>query len=370
MKEKIQKLLNHAGVVIDGPNTWDIHVHNPNLYSRILSQGTLGLGEAYMDGWWDVKDLDQFFYKVLDAELDKHVSKTIIVAGAIKSLLFNQQTKSKSKVVAQEHYDLGNELYTRMLDKNMQYTCGYWKNAKTLDQAQVAKLRLVCEKLQLKKGMRVLELGGGFGGLARFMAKEYGCEVVSYNISKEQIAYSREWCKGLPVTFIEADYREAHGQFDRIVSVGLCEHIGYKNYRAFMELANKCLKDHGLFLLHTIAGNKSVVVTEPWTAKYIFPNSMLPSAKQLTAAAEGLFTLEDWHNFGADYDKTLMGWHANFERTWHELKGTKPIYDDRFYRMWRYYLLSCAGSFRCRNIQLYQIVFSKKGIKGGYTSVR
>ena len=370
MKEKIQKLLNYAGVTIDGPNAWDIQVHNPKLYSRVLSQGTLGLGEAYMDGWWDVKDLDQFFYRVLEAELDKHISKSIIFTGALKSLLFNQQTKSKSKIVAQEHYDLGNELYTRMLDKNMQYTCGYWKNAKTLDQSQIDKLKLICEKLQLKKGMRVLELGGGFGGLARFMAKEYGCEVVSYNISKEQIAYGREWCKDLPVKFIEADYREAHGQFDRVVSIGLCEHIGHKNYRAFMELANRCLKDHGLFLLHTIAGNKSVVVTEPWISKYIFPNSMLPSAKQLTAAAEGLFTLEDWHNFGADYDKTLMEWHANFEKTWHEIKGTKSVYNDRFYRMWRYYLLSCAGSFRCRDIQLYQIVFSKKGNLNGYVSVR
>ena len=370
MKEKIQKLLDHAGIMIDGPNPWDIQVHNSNLYPRVLSRGSLGLGEAYMDGWWDVKELDQFFYKVLNAGLEKHISKKVVIAGVIKSILFNQQTRSKSRVVAEKHYDIGNELYVRMLDKNMQYTCGYWKTAKTLDQAQVAKLRLVCEKLQLKKGMKVLELGGGFGGLARFMAKEYGCTVVSYNISKEQIAYSREWCKGLPVTFIEADYREAQGQYDRIVSIGLCEHIGYKNYRSFMELANRCLKEHGLFLLHTIAGNKSVVVTEPWTSKYIFPNSMIPSAKQLMTASEGLFTLEDLHNFGADYDKTLIAWHTNFEKTWHELEGTKPEYTERFHRMWRYYLLSCAGSFRCRDIHLYQIVYSKNGIPGGYKSVR
>ena len=370
MKENVQNLLNHAGVIIDGPNSYDIHVHNPQFYSRVLTKGTLGLGESYMDGWWDVKELDKFFDRVLHAKLDQKVSKSVFIAGAIKSVLFNQQTRNKSKVVAQEHYDIGNELYTRMLDKNMQYTCGYWRIAKTLDQAQISKLRLICDKLELKKGMKVLELGGGFGGLARFMAKEYGCEVVSYNISKEQVAFSREWCKGLPVTFIEADYREAQGQYDRIVSIGMCEHIGYKNYRSFMELAHRCLKNHGLFLLHTIAGAKSVVVTDPWTSKYIFPNSMLPSAKQLTAAAEGLFIIEDWHNFGADYDKTLMEWDKNFEKHWNEIKGTKPIYNDRFYRMWKYYLLSSAGAFRARHIHLYQIVLSKDGYLGGYKSIR
>lgn len=372
MKSEIQKLLNHAGVVIDGPNPWDIQVHNPALYSRIMRQGSLGLGESYMDGWWDVPELDQFFDKVLSAQLDKKLPKGALIKLAIKMVLFNQQSKHKSKKVAQNHYDIGNDLYVRMLDKNMQYTCGYWKTAKTLDQAQIDKLRLICEKLQLKKGMKVLELGSGFGGLSRFMAKEYGCEVVSYNISKEQIAYSREWCKGLPVTFIEADYREAKGQFDRVVSIGLAEHIGYKNYRSFMELAHRCLKDGGLFLLHTIAGGKSVISTEPWTDKYIFPNGMLPSAKQLSTASEGLFLIEDWHNFGADYDKTLMAWDKNFNKRWNELKGTKPMYDNRFYRMWNYYLLSCAGSFRCRNIHLYQLVLSKHGhgVRGGYRSPR
>ncbi len=366
-----QKILDHAGITVNGSKPYDIQVHNPDFFARVIKEGSLGLGESYMDGWWDVKELDQFFDKVISANLDTKIPKHEFLKLAVKMMLFNPQTKSKSKKVAEQHYDLGNELYTRMLDKNMQYTCGYWKNAKTLDQAQVDKLRLICEKLQLKKGMKVLELGSGFGGLARFMAKEYGCEVVSYNISKEQIKYAREWCKGLPVTFVEADYREAKGVYDRIVSIGLCEHVGYKNYRAFMELAHKCLKDNGLFLLHTIASNVSTFSTNAWTDKYIFPGGMLPSAKQLSTASEGLFVLEDWHNFGADYDKTLMGWEQNFVKNWKELQKINPNkYNERFYRMWRYYLLSCAGSFRARRIQLYQIVYSKNGVRGGYKSWR
>ena len=370
LNKDAQKILSHAGITVNGTKPYDIQVHNPDFFARAIREGSLGLGESYMDGWWDVKELDQFFDKVISANLDTKVPKTEFLKLAVKMVLFNRQTKSKSKQVAEQHYDLGNELYTRMLDKNMQYTCGYWKNAKTLDQAQVDKLKLICEKLQLKKGMKVLELGSGFGGLARFMAKEDGCEVVSYNISKEQIAYAREWCKGLKVTFVEADYREAKGTYDRVVSIGLCEHVGYKNYRTFMELAHRCLKDDGLFLLHTIAGNTSVFSTNAWIDKYIFPGGMLPSAKQLSTASEGLFVLEDWHNFGADYDKTLMAWEQNFVKHWRELKGTSKKYDDRFYRMWRYYLLSCAGSFRARRIQLYQIVYSKKGVRGGYKSLR
>ena len=370
MKDQAQKILNHAGILINGKNPWDIQVHNEKFYSRVFAQGSMGLGDSYVDGWWDVQALDQFFDKLLRVRLDKKFIRFTFILNAIKAQIFNLQTKNKARHVVESHYDIGNELYTRMLDKNMQYTCAYWTGAKNLDAAQIAKLHLICKKLKLKKGMKVLELGGGYGGLARFMAKVYGCEVVSYNISKEQVAYGRAWCKGLPVTFIEADYREAKGVYDRVVSIGLCEHIGHKNHRAFMKLAHKCLKDHGLFLLHTIASNISVTTIDPWIEKYIFQNALIPSAKQLTAAFEGVFVLEDLHNLGISYDHTLMAWHKNFEKTWHELKDTKPVYTERFHRMWRYYLLCSAGSFRSRKNQLFQIVLSKNGYLGGYESVR
>lgn len=365
-KEEVQKLLALAGITPNGTNPYDIKVHNEAVYDRVLSQGNLGLGEAYMDGWWDCEQLDVFFYKVLDAELNKKINPIILLPHAIKARIVNRQTKSLSKKVAEQHYDAGNDLYQVMLDKHMQYTCGYWAGVKNLDAAQTAKLNLVCKKLKLEKGMTVLELGGGFGGLAYWMAKKYGAKVVSYNISKEQVAFGRELCKGLPVTFIEDDYRNATGVYDRVVSVGMMEHVGYKNYRGFFGLIHRSLKDNGIALVHTIGSNKTVHFTDPWIDKYIFPRGHLPSIAQIGESIEELFIMEDWHNFGAYYDPTLMAWWGNFDKAYPKLKSR---YDERFYRMWRYYLLSCAGSFRARRMQLWQVVLTKKGVPGGYVRV-
>ena len=355
------------GKGINGKNDYDPQVHNEKLYSRILSDGSLGLGESYMDGWWDCKALDQFFFKLLSSKLDHKIITPKMVMNVIKARIINLQDFSRSTKVVKEHYDLGNDFYSNMLDKRMQYTCAYWKNAKNLNQAQEDKLDLICKKLKLKKGETVLELGCGWGELAKFMAEKYGCRVTAYNISKEQLKYARKNCKNLSIDFIEKDYRLASGKFDKVVSIGLYEHVGYKNYKSFMKLVNNCLKDKGLFLLHTIGKDISVKTTDPWIFKYIFPNSMLPSVKQLSAAAEGSFVLEDWHNFGADYDKTLIAWHSNFEKNW---SNFEKVYGKRFYRMWCYYLLSCAGLFRARRAQLWQIVLSKNGVPGGYDSVR
>jgi cyclopropane-fatty-acyl-phospholipid synthase len=162
------------------------------------------------------------------------------------------------------------------------------------------------------------------------------------------------------------DYRGLKEEFDRIISVGMFEHVGCKNYRTYMEVVHRCLKPNGLSLLHTIGRNTSASLTDPWIDRYIFPNSMLPSAKQITTAAEGLFVLEDWHSFGAYYDKTLMAWHENFTRNWDRIKGA---YDRRFFRIWTYYLLCSAGCFRSRTNQLWQIVFSKNGVKEGYERI-
>ena len=145
------------------------------------------------------------------------------------------------------------------------------------------------------------------------------------------------------------------------------EHVGYKNYTTFMRIVRNCLKDRGLFLLQTIGGIESVTSNDPWIERYIFPNSMLPSAKQICSAIEGVFVLEDWHRFGPDYDKTIMEWFQNFHDSWDILK---QYYDERFYRMWKYYLLSCAGSFRARKNELWQLVLSANGVPGGYRSMR
>jgi cyclopropane-fatty-acyl-phospholipid synthase len=271
--------------------------------------------------------------------------------------------------VAHRHYDRGYDLYRAMLGRRMQYTCGYWDGARSLDEAQENKLHLICRKLYLVPGMRVLDLGCGFGGLAHFMATEYGCQVVSYNISREQVDYGRALCKDLPVRFELSDYRDAAREsepFDRVAAIGLCEHIGHKNYAGFLQVVRRLLHDKGLFLLHTIGGNQSVTSTDAWIDKYIFPNGMIPSVAQLGRAMEGRWVVEDWHNFGPDYDRTLMAWWANFNRNWNTLR---PRYGERFYRMWRYYLLSCAGAFRARKLQLWQIVLSKGDI-ASYRPVR
>ena len=369
-KEKVREILALADIELNGPDPWDFQVRDERFYQRALSQGSLGLGESYMDGWWDVTQLDEFFSKIQKAELHKKVGSLPVLWLAVKARLFNRQTKSRSRRVAREHYNLGNDLYQAMLDKNMQYTCAYWQDAKTLDEAQENKLHLVCRKLYLEPGMKVLELGSGFGGLARFMAEEYGCEVVSYNISCEQMRLAREFCNGLPVRLEEKDYRDAiheQGEFDRVVTVGLCEHIGHKNYRSFLQLARAKLKDRGLFLVHTIGGIQSKTSIDPWIDKYIFSRGLIPSISQLGAAMEGVLVMEDWHNFGPDYDRTLLAWWKNFDSRYCTLD--KQRYPQRFYRMWKLYLLMSAGAFRARRLHLWQIVLSKGDIDG-YVPVR
>jgi len=364
---KVERLLSFADVKIDGDRPWDLQVHNEDLYAKLLAEGSLGLGESYMDGWWDCNRLDEFFSRILRAKLDERVKPWSGLFGILKAKLFNFQKPSRAFQIGQHHYDIGNNLYRHMLGESLIYSCGYWKNASTLDQAQEAKLDLVYRKLDLQPGMHVLDIGCGWGGTAKFAAERYQVEVVGMTVSEEQARFGKELCQGLPVEIRLQDYRGLEGAFDRILSLGMFEHVGYKNYVTFMRAVNSYLKDGGLFLLHTIGGNRSVTRNDPWIERYIFPNSMLPSARQICAAAEGLFILEDWHSFGADYDKTLMHWFRNFHNNWDTLKEE---YDERFYRMWKYYLLSCAGSFRARINQLWQIVLSPGGIPGGYRAPR
>lgn len=380
----INKLLSPCDIRVNGDRPWDVQVHNDALYERVMRGGSLAAGEAYMDGWWDVPQLDEFFTR-----LNKHTDLILTLKKDWFTLLrlgwhaiANPQKKQRAFQIGEAHYDIGNDLYEKMLDKRMTYTCGYWhpstgspqassgQAATTLDEAQEAKLDLVCRKLNLQKGQRVLDIGCGWGSFMIYAAEKYGVECVGVTVSKEQIVLGEERAKGLPVTFILKDYREIEGIFDHVVSLGMFEHVGVRNYRTFMRVVRDHLSDSGLFLLHTIGANRSLRATNPWIEKYIFPNSMLPSAAQITKAAERLFVLEDWHNFGADYDTTLMAWHANVEKYWPELSAGNKRYDERFHRMWKFYLMSSAGAFRARNIQLWQIVLSKRGVKGGYTSVR
>ena len=358
-KDVIQSLLAEAGITLNGSQPGDIQVHDERVYKRWLSETELGLGESYMDGWWDAEVLDESFNKILRANLDQKVKRNLNTALFILSTkLFNQQTKTKSKRVGREHYDLGNNLFRLMLDKRMCYSSGYWKNAQNLDEAQEAKLELICKKLELKSGMRILDIGCGWGSFAKYATENYDVEVLGVSISKKQIELGQKLCEGLPVELRFQDYREVQGKYDAILSIGFFEHVGYKNYRIYMEVVNRCLTEEGISLIHTIGNNTSVSYTNKWTDKYIFPNGMIPSVAQTAKAAEGLFVIEDVHNFGPDYDKTLMAWYANFRKAWPQLK---EAYGDRFYRMWRYFLLSSAGGFRSRFNQLWQFVMTKPG---------
>ena len=357
-------MLAQADIQLDGQRSWDIQLKAPGVIDSALSRGNLGLGESYMKGDWDAEQLDELFYRLMRAQLGQRIKPTQLVYYSLRSRLLNRQTVKRAWEVGEKHYDLGNDFYAAMLDQRMTYTCGYWKHAQTLDEAQEAKLDLICRKLQLKPGMRVLDIGCGWGSFMAYAAEHYGVECVGLTISKEQAEFGQRLIKkGLPVEFRLQDYRNEHEQFDRIVSIGMFEHVGHKNYREFMSVANRCLKDDGLFLLHTIGKNLSNTVTDPWIDKYIFPNGELPTMGQVTEAAEALFVVEDVHNFGADYDRTLMAWHQNFEAHWPTFKAQ---YGEGFYRMWRYYLLSCAGAFRAREIHLWQLVMSKQGVLGGY----
>jgi len=367
-KKTVVKLATQAGLTINNSSNSDLEVYDENFYSRVLKEGSLGLGESYMDGLWDASHLDEAIYKILVAKLDKNIKLNLsLMFDLLLAKLTNKQTKNKAQEVAQKHYDLGNDLFAATLDPMMVYTGAYWKTADTLEQAQIDKLDLVCKKLDLKPGMRILDIGCGWGSFIKFACERYGVSAVGITISKEQAKLARELCAGYPIEIKVQDYREIEGVYDSIVSLGMFEHVGYKNHRLYMKVAREHLKDEGLFLLHTIGRNFSGIAIDPWMNKYIFPNAVLPSPSQITKATEGLLVMEDWHNFGADYDKTLMAWLENFTNNWHKIRDK---YDERFFKMWKYYLCCCAASFRVRDMHLWQIVFSKNGVPGGYKSIR
>jgi cyclopropane-fatty-acyl-phospholipid synthase len=366
----LRELADQAGVRFNGNAPWDIQVHSAEVYSRILAQGSLGFGEGYMDGLWDSHALDELFDRLLSADVDEKLggwARLRLLGEILRQRLFNLQSEGRAFQVGERHYDTGNDVFQAMLDPTMSYSCAYWQGADTLEQAQISKLDMICRKLELKPGQTLLEIGCGWGGLARHAAEHYGVEVLGITVSREQQQLARERCAGLPIRIELMDYRKLRGQFDKVVSVGMFEHVGPKNYPVYLDAVGRLMSDDGLFLLHTIGIFKTIPNVDPWIDRYIFPNGKLPSAEELASALNGRFLVEDWHNFGQDYDRTLMEWWKRFDTAWPTLEGR---YGQRFYRMWKYYLLSCAGFFRSRQGQLWQLVLSKRTRRLQYRSVR
>jgi cyclopropane-fatty-acyl-phospholipid synthase len=366
----LTRLIALADVRFNGERPWDIRVKHPSTFDRVLRYGSLGFGEAYMDGAWESERLDETFYRLLSADLERHLTRVARIQFLglfLKSVLLNRQSRARAFQVGEHHYDIGNDVYTAMLDPTMSYSCAYWKDAETLEQAQLAKLRLTCDKLQLRAGEKLLDIGCGWGGLARFAAENYGVEVTGITVSKEQQKLARERCAGLPVTIELMDYRDIQGRFDKVVSVGMFEHVGPKNYPAYFAAVDRVMAPDGLFLLHTIGNYDTTHTTDAWIDRYIFPNGKAPSARQIASSVEPEFIIEDWHNFGQDYDRTLMAWWRNLDAAWPELADK---YGERFYRMFKYYLNSCAGYFRSRQGQLWQLVLSKRSRREIYRSLR
>lgn len=368
LPHSLQRLLERADIRINGSRPWDPQVHDRRFWRRVAMYRSLGLGESYMDGWWDCQALDEFIRRLLvhGGTQESH-SRWQHITQWLWQALINRQSLRRAPKVAHQHYDLGNDLFTRMLDPTMSYSCGYWRHADSLAAAQTAKLDLICRKLQLEPGMTLLDIGCGWGGLLHHAATHYGIKGLGVTLSSEQAGFARERCQGLPVEISLTDYRTLTGQFDRIVSVGMFEHVGRRNYRTYFDAVHRLLAADGLTLLHTIGTNHSSSGHDAWIDRYIFPNGELPSAGQIAAASEAAFITEDMHNFGTDYARTLRAWDTNFRHRWPEIAAA---YDERFYRMWRYYLLCCAAVFRARWVHLWQIVYSKDGLKGGYRSIR
>jgi len=367
-KDFAMMLLDEAKVELNGPRPDDLQVYDERFWETVVRDRELGLGESYQQGWWGAEHLDQLLVKILNADLKNKVKPSIgLVAFALGSKLKNHQTVRRAARNASSHYDIGNDLYERMLDKRMLYSCAYWKDAEDLGAAQEAKLDLICRKLDLQPGMTLLDIGCGWGGMAAFAAERYGAKVTAISPALQQVTVAAKRCEGLDVDVRQQDYRDVTGKFDRIISVGMLEHVGPKNFRGFFDVNSQLLTEDGIILHHTIGSNLSKSTTDPWFDKYVFPGGVVPSMAHLGKASETNWAIEDVHNFGPDYDRTLMSWYHNIEAVWDDL----PNYDEHFRRTWRYYLLSSAASFRARQLQLWQIVFRRaRVVSPGYITVR
>jgi cyclopropane-fatty-acyl-phospholipid synthase len=362
-RSSVETLFARADVHIDGQRPWDIRVHRDRFFGRVLTQTDLGFGESYMDGDWSCDQLDELAARLFGAGLH-HRWRWVDRFDALIARLFSRQTRARVRRHVVPHYDLGNDLFEAMLDtRHMAYTCGYWRGgAETLEDAQEAKLELICRKLRLQPGMRILDIGCGWGGLAAFAASRYAVSVTGVTLSPQQARLGAERTRGLNVDIRVQDYRDVGGQFDRVVSVGCLEHVGHRNHRQFFEVVRARLGDGGHALVHSIGVSRTQYRGGRFLDTYLFPVVNLPSMAQIGRAIDGLFIVDDIHNFGTDYDRTLIAWHERFHRAWPHLDARYgQLLRGRFRRMFEFYLLMTAGFFRSRQAQVWQTVLTPEG---------
>ncbi|MFT5423854.1 MAG: cyclopropane-fatty-acyl-phospholipid synthase [Phycisphaerales bacterium] len=351
-------------------------IHEASTRRRIQREGIFGLGETYQDGLWSTDRLDEYLDRVFRSPAPR-ISPLVwsrLTLATIDKRIFNRQAGRGAFNIGEKHYDLGNDLFRSMLDRSMSYTSGYWASADSLEQAQDAKLDLICRKLDLQPGQRILDIGCGWGNFAEHAARHYGVRVTGVTVSREQADFARQRCENLPVEIRLQDYRELHDCFDHVVSIEMIEAVGRKNLPAFYRVIDRCLRDGGHFVLQAISGNTLTRNSDRrldqfilWLVRYIFPDGYLPRADELLPPRDTGLRLEDWHRFYDDYDRTLLAWASRFNENWEQIADQ---YDERFYRRWNFYLHGCAAIFRAQLINVSQIVYSKGYATQSYHPVR
>jgi len=358
-------LWNGRQIDLDSNPAVTVRISAPSAVRYLLYPSLARLGEAYVEGYLQVEGPIREVVRIAAGLV--HNVRTRLPRWEKVRYSMRHSRRRDAKAI-EYHYDVSNEFYQLWLDRNLAYSCAYFHGADdSLDSAQEQKFDHICRKLRLAPGERFLDIGCGWGGLVRFATERYGCRGVGITLSPDQARIARERCRGLPVEIRLQDYRDVPDTFDRVASVGMFEHVGQKNHRAYMRAVRRALKDDGLGLLHFFATQRPWPNFRDgelvWIKRNIFPGSVVPTLSQVSAAMQDSLILEDLHNFGADYDPTLMAWFENFDRAWPRLRER---YGDRFYRMWKFYLLIAAGAFRSRKYQLWQLVVSPRGVRGGY----
>ena len=354
----VQDFLQQADIRVDGSRPWDIKICHPDFFKCIMQQGLLGLGESYMDGWWECERVDILIYKFLTGRLDEYLPIHLHnILNLFSAKLLSLKPDHVSLTSGNKEHEIGYDIFAVMLDNYMQYSCGLWREGTSLDEAQTAKLQMICEKLQLSPGMRILDLGCGWGGTAEYMARHYGVYVEGITDSTEQQKVAQARCRDLDVTIMLGDFHDCiDDQFDRIISLGTLQNIELRNYQAFFKRIANSLNPDGRCLLQSIGKDQFVNHVGLWINKYIFPRGCLPSEEQIVRSTQPYLHIEDWINLGGDYDKTFMSWEKRINDAWPELKDN---YSPRFKRMLDYYLCSCAGFLRAKKLNMWQMVFSR-----------